>query len=55
MTDFTPKVRKELTNAGWKFQRYGKGDHERWVNPATGAKVTVDANVRGRQTATEFS
>jgi predicted RNA binding protein YcfA (HicA-like mRNA interferase family) len=40
-----------LTDAGWLFQRYGKGDHERWINPATGEKVTVDGKVRSRGTA----
>ncbi len=51
MTDFTREVRKHLTDAGWRFQRYGKGDHERWINPVTGEKVTVDNKIKSRGTA----
>jgi predicted RNA binding protein YcfA (HicA-like mRNA interferase family) len=40
-----------LTKAGWRFERHGKGDHERWVNPKTGAHVTVDSKIRSRHTA----
>ena len=51
MTDFAPEIRRRLTKAGWRFQRRGKGDHERWINPATGAHVTVDAKILSRHTA----
>jgi predicted RNA binding protein YcfA (HicA-like mRNA interferase family) len=51
VANFSPEIRKLLSKAGWKFERYGKGDHERWMNPRTGAHVTVDANVRSRHTA----
>ena len=51
MADYAPKVRKLLNQAGWQFHRHGKGDHERWINPATGVKVTVDAKIRSRHTA----
>ena len=53
MADYTREVRKALKEAGWQFERHGKGDHERWENPVTGAKVTVDANIRSRHTANE--
>lgn len=49
MTDYTRDVRKYLTEAGWRFQRYGKGDHEKWINP--GEKITVDGKIRSRATA----
>ncbi len=51
MTDFAPEVRRMLSKAGWQFERHGKGDHERWINPVTRAKVTVDAKIRSRHTA----
>lgn len=51
MTDFTPQIRKMLSKAGWQFERTGKGDHERWVNPRTGDHVTVDGKIRSRHTA----
>lgn len=51
MTDFAREVRRHLTKAGWRFERHGKGDHERWVNPKTGAHVTVDSKIRSRHTA----
>ncbi len=54
MTDYTREVRRHLSSAGWRFKRYGKGDHERWANPATGEKVTVDAKIRSRATANEI-
>jgi predicted RNA binding protein YcfA (HicA-like mRNA interferase family) len=40
-----------LSKAGWRFERRGKGDHQRWINPATGAHVTVDSKILSRHTA----
>jgi hypothetical protein len=40
-----------LRAAGWQVHRSGKGDHEIWINPETGAKVTVDSKIRSRHTA----
>jgi predicted RNA binding protein YcfA (HicA-like mRNA interferase family) len=54
MTDYTREIRRQLTDAGWRFQRHGKGDHERWINPATGEKVTVDSKVRSRAVANKI-
>ena len=51
MTDYARYVRRYLTEAGWQFERHGKGDHGRWVNPVTGQHVTVDADIRSRHTA----
>jgi predicted RNA binding protein YcfA (HicA-like mRNA interferase family) len=42
MTDFTREIRRLLRDAGWRFHRQAKGDHEIWINPETGEKVTVD-------------
>ncbi|MFH1796437.1 MAG: type II toxin-antitoxin system HicA family toxin [Pseudomonadota bacterium] len=47
-------TRKLLSEAGWTFLRHAKGDHEIWTNAATGAKVTVDANMTSRHTANEI-
>ncbi|MCO5162159.1 MAG: type II toxin-antitoxin system HicA family toxin [Mesorhizobium sp.] len=47
-------TRKLLSTAGWTFLRHAKGDHEIWTNTATGAKVTVDANMTSRHTANEI-
>lgn len=35
------------------FHRHGKGDHEIWINPATGRTVTVDNSCKSRHTANE--
>jgi predicted RNA binding protein YcfA (HicA-like mRNA interferase family) len=51
LTDFTPEVRRLLSKAGWRFERRGKGDHERWINPTTGEHVTLDAKIQSRHTA----
>ena len=51
VVDYAPEVRRLLVKAGWRFERRGKGDHERWTNAATGAHVTVDGKIRSRHTA----
>jgi predicted RNA binding protein YcfA (HicA-like mRNA interferase family) len=51
VTDFAREVRRYLSEAGWRFERAGKGDHQRWVNPTTGAHVTVDTTILSRHTA----
>jgi predicted RNA binding protein YcfA (HicA-like mRNA interferase family) len=54
MTDFTREIRARLRDAGWQFHRRAKGDHEIWINPATGQKVTVDGKVRNRALANKI-
>jgi hypothetical protein len=49
VTDYARYVRKYLTEAAWQFQRRGKGDHDRWINPVT--KVTVDKKIKSGGTA----
>jgi predicted RNA binding protein YcfA (HicA-like mRNA interferase family) len=51
MTDFTRSIRKYLKDAGWHLHRQARGDHEIWINAATGQKVTVDGKVRNRALA----
>jgi predicted RNA binding protein YcfA (HicA-like mRNA interferase family) len=54
MTDFTREIRKQLREAGWRFHRHGKGDHEIWIHPSTHEKVTVDGKVRNRALANKI-
>ena len=51
MTAYTRDIRRYLTEAGWRFHRHAKGDHEIWVHPVTGTKVTLDGKVRNRALA----
>jgi predicted RNA binding protein YcfA (HicA-like mRNA interferase family) len=45
MTNYTREVKRLLKEHGWQFHRQGRGDHEIWIDPATGNKVTVDSNI----------
>ena len=51
MADFGPQVRKLLTESGWELRRQGKGDHQIWWDPKSGAKVTIDHKIKSRHTA----
>jgi predicted RNA binding protein YcfA (HicA-like mRNA interferase family) len=51
VADYAPEVRKLLRAAGWRFGRPGKGDHEVWMNEATGRHVIVDSKILSRHTA----
>ena len=51
MADYAPDVKRALHAAGWQYDRPGKGDHEIWLNPATGKHVAVDSKIRSRHTA----
>ena len=35
MGDYTRKVKKILSENGFRFERRGKGDHDIWYNPDT--------------------
>ncbi len=54
MTDYTRRIRRQLSEAGWRFHRPAKGDHEIWIDPGTGVKVTVDGKVRNRALANKI-
>ena len=54
MTDFTRRIRRLLGEAGWRFHRQAKGDHEVWINAQTRKKVTVDGKVRNRALANKI-
>lgn len=51
MSDFTPELKRLLRDAGCRFERPGKGDHEIWSSPMTGLRFPVDAKIKSRHTA----
>ncbi|MEL6353920.1 MAG: type II toxin-antitoxin system HicA family toxin [Cyanobacteria bacterium J06627_28] len=48
---FTPALKKKLTEAGCRFVRSGKGDHEVWYSPLTERRFVVDQTIKSRHTA----
>ncbi len=51
MKGYGKATRDKLTEAGWRFLRRGKGDHDVWHNPRTGQRVTVPVKLLSRHTA----
>jgi ribosomal protein L16/L10AE len=49
--DYTPAVKKLLRQAGCRFERQGKGDHEIWYSPISERRFMVDANIKSRHWA----
>jgi hypothetical protein len=49
--NFTPPVKKLLSEAWCQFKRQGKGDHEIWYSPVTKRRFMVDAWVKSRHWA----
>lgn len=45
------QLRKVLREHGWRLHRQGKGDHEVWIGPHGGVKVSIDAGTRSKVTA----
>jgi len=41
MTDYTQQLKKHLREAGCRFERQGRGDHEIWYSPNTGTRFVV--------------
>lgn len=48
---FTPELTRLLLEAGCRFERHGKGDHDIWFSPHTGVRFTVDQKIKSRHTA----
>ncbi|MFQ5953695.1 MAG: type II toxin-antitoxin system HicA family toxin [Kiloniellales bacterium] len=46
MADYAPKLKRLLQNAGCRFVRQGKGDHEIWESPHTKIRFVVDRRIR---------
>lgn len=51
MGGFLRELKQLLEAAGCYFYRPGKGDHEIWFSPITGAYFTVDHGIKSRHTA----
>jgi hypothetical protein len=51
MGDYTPLLKEALAEAGCRFERPGKGDHEIWYSPITGVRFPVDQKIKSRHTA----
>jgi predicted RNA binding protein YcfA (HicA-like mRNA interferase family) len=51
MANYYRDVIRLLREDGFEFKRQGRGDHEIWWNPKTGARLTVDHKLRSRFTA----
>jgi hypothetical protein len=50
-TSFTPELIRLLSQAGCRFERPGKGDHDIWFSPITGLRFVVDSKIKSRHTA----
>jgi HicA toxin of bacterial toxin-antitoxin, len=51
MNSYTPAVLKLLKEAECVFVRHGRGDHDIWESPITGARFPVDHEIKSRHTA----
>jgi hypothetical protein len=51
MTDYAPDLKRYLEEAGCRFLRQGKGDHEIWYSPISKRPFTVDGKIKSRHTA----
>jgi len=51
MADFAIQRKKLLQDAGCRFERHGKGDHDIWFSPVTRVRFVVDGKILSRHTA----
>jgi hypothetical protein len=51
MADFSRELKQYLREAGCRFERQGKGDHEIWYSPITTIRFVVDNHIKSRHTA----
>ena len=51
VVSFTPELVRLLKEAGCRFERAGKGDHDIWYSPLTNLRFVVDAKIKSRHTA----
>ena len=54
MADHYRDVIRYLKDNGYELRRHGRGDHEIWWNPQTGARVVVDRKLKSKVTANEI-
>lgn len=52
--EYARQIRRLLRDAGYAFERQGKGDHEIWKHGDTGKRVTLDVGTTKRQTANKI-
>lgn len=43
---FTAQLKQLLLQAGCRFERQGKGDHEIWFSPITQIRFPVDGKIK---------
>jgi predicted RNA binding protein YcfA (HicA-like mRNA interferase family) len=53
MAEYYRQLATLLRSAGWQLRRSGKGSHESWWHPQTGASVTVPRTSKSRHTMNE--
>ena len=51
MSDYSKDLKRYLQDAGCRFDRHGKGDHEIWFSPISKVKFVVDNCIKSRHTA----
>ena len=51
VVSFTPELVRLLKEAGCRFERAGRGDHDIWYSPLTNLRFVVDAKIKSRHTA----
>ena len=51
MAEYEKRVRDILRENGCTFVRHGKGDHDIWYSPISGAHFPVDIKIKSRHTA----
>ena len=54
MKGYGKAVRQVLTEAGCRFLRQGRGDHEIWISPHTPKPFTVPKAIASRHTANKI-
>jgi hypothetical protein len=51
--NFTRAVKSLLRDAGCRFERQGKGDHEIWYRPITERQFVVDVRIKSPHCAND--
>ena len=49
--NLTPALQRALRDAGCRFVRHGRGDHDIWYSPITRRNFVVDQRIVSRHTA----
>jgi len=53
MAGYLRELKRLLEEAGCRFHREGRGDHEIWFSPISDRYFTVDRGTKSRHTANE--